>query len=99
MSLAKNINEKLDEILNLRSEIKRMKKELNKKDTLINPQTGKKATQADALKLVEEIINQIKDDINELTNHGQNVRDIFTNEFYINDNMEDKRIARNNNNK
>ena len=99
MSLANNINDKLDEILKLRAEINRMKKDLNKKDTLIDAETGEKATQADALKLVEEIINQIKDDINELTNHGQNVRDIFTNKFYINDIMEDKRIVRNNNKK
>jgi len=99
MSMANNINEKLDEILKLRAEIKRMKKDLNKKDTLINPKTGEKATQEDALDLVEEIINGIKLDINKLTNNGQNVRDIFTNQFYINDNMEDKRIVRNNTNK
>ena len=99
MSMANNINEKLDEILKLRAEINRMKKDLNKKDTLINPKTGEKATQEDALNLVEEIINAIKLDINKLTNNGQNVRDIFTNQFYINDNMEDKRIVRNNTNK
>lgn len=99
MSLANNINEKLDEILKLRAEINRMKKDLNKKDTLINPKTGEKATQEDALNLVEEIINAIKVDINKLTNNGQNIRDIFTNQFYVNDLMEDKRIARNNTNK
>ena len=99
MSLANNINDKLDEILKLRAEINRMKKDLNKNDTLINAETGEKATQEDALDLVEDIIDGIKNDINELTNNGQNVRDIFTNQFYINDNMEDKRIVRNNNNK
>ena len=97
MSLANNINDKLDEILKLRAEINRMKKDLNKNQTLINMKTGESATQADALNIVEEIINQLKDDINELTNHGKNIRDIFTNKFYINDIMEDKRIARNNN--
>ena len=97
MSLANNINEKLDEILKLRAEINRMKKDLNKNESLVNMQTGEKSTQEDALKLVEKIITQLKNDINELTNNGQNVRDIFTNNFYVNDNMEDKRIVRNNN--
>lgn len=96
MSLANNINDKLDEILKLRAEINRMKKELNNNDSLVNVQTGKKATQEDALNLVEKIIDELKNDINELTNNGQNVRDIFTNNFYVNCNMEDKRIVRNN---
>lgn len=97
MSLANNINNKLDEILKLRAEINRMKKDLNNEDSLINIETGKKATQKDALDLVEKIIDELKNDLNKLTNNGQNVRDIFTNNFYVNDNMEDKRIVRNNN--
>ncbi|MAE55896.1 MAG: hypothetical protein CMK23_07860 [Porticoccaceae bacterium] len=97
MSLANNINDKLDEILKLRAEINRMKKDLNNNESLINVETGEKATQEDALNLVEKIITQLKNDINELTNNGQNVKDIFTNNFYVNCNMEDKRIVRNNN--
>lgn len=97
MTLANNINDKLDEILKLRAEINRMKKDLNNNEPLVNLETGKKATQEDALNLVEKIITQLKNDINKLTNNGQNVRDIFTNNFYVNDNMEDKRIVRNNN--
>ena len=97
MSMTKDINEKLDEILAIRTEINRMKKDLNNNEPLINLETGKKATQEDALNLVEKIITQLKNDINKLTNNGQNVRDIFTNNFYVNDNMEDKRIVRNNN--
>ena len=99
MSLANNINEKLDEIISLRSEINRMKKDLNKNHALVNIKTGKKATQKEALGIVEEVINQIKDDINKLTDHGKNIRDIFTNEYYVNDLTEDKKIVRNNNNK
>ena len=99
MSLANNINDKLDEILNLRAEINRMKKDLNKNEPLVNIKTGKKATKKEALVLVEEVINQIKDDINKLTDHGRNIRDIFTNDYYVNDLMEDKKIVRNNNNK
>lgn len=97
MSLANNINDKLDEILKLRAEINRMKKDLNNNESLINVETGEKATQEDALNLVEKIITQLKNDINKLTNNGQNVKDIFTNNFYVNCNMEDKRIVRNNN--
>ena len=99
MSLANNINDKLDEILNLRAEINRMKKDLNKNEPLVNIKTGKKATKKEALVLVEEVINQIKDDINKLTDHGRNIRDIFTNDYYVNDLMEDKKIVPNNNNK
>lgn len=99
MNLANNINEKLDEILSLRAEINRMKKDLNKNEPLVNIKTGEKATKKEALCLVEEVINQIKDDINKLTDHGQNIRDIFTNDYYVNDLMEDKKIVRNNNNK
>lgn len=97
MSLANNINDKLDEILKLRAEINRMKKDLNNNESLVNIETGEKATQEDALNLVEKIITQLKNDINKLTNNGQNVKDIFTNNFYVNCNMEDKRIVRNNN--
>jgi len=97
MSLANNINDKLDEILKLRTEINRMKKDLNKNQSLINVQTGEKATQEDALNLVEKIITQLKNDINELTNNGRNVKDVFTNNYYVNDILEDKKVVRNNN--
>ena len=84
MSLANNINDKLDEILKLRAEINRMKKDLNKNQSLVNVQTGEKTTQEDALNLVEKIITQLKNDINELTNNGLNVKDVFTNNYYVN---------------
>ncbi len=97
MSLANNINDKLDEILKLRAEINRMKKDLNNNQSLVNVQTGEKTTQEDALNLVEKIITQLKNDINELTNNGRNVKDIFTNNYYVNDILEDKKVVRNNN--
>ena len=46
---------------------------------------------------MENVIDDIKKDLNKITNNGQNVRDIFTNNYYVNDPMEDKRVARNNN--
>ena len=40
-----------------------------------------------------DTIENIITDLNKLTNNGSNVNDIFTNTYYINDNMEDKRCA------
>tara|TARA_Y100000361_G_scaffold32310_2_gene27023 strand:+ start:912 stop:1223 length:312 start_codon:yes stop_codon:yes gene_type:complete len=97
MSITKDINEKLDEILAIRAEINRMKKDLNNDESLVNKLTGEKCTKQDALDVVENVIDDIKKDLNKITNNGQNVRDIFTNNYYVNDPMEDKRVARNNN--
>ena len=36
---------------------------------------------------------QIKEDLSNLTNEGRNVKDIFTNKFYVNDFMQDKICA------
>ncbi len=41
----------------------------------------------------DDTIENIISDINKLTNNGSNVNEIFTNIYYINDNMEDKRCA------
>jgi hypothetical protein len=38
------------------------------------------------------MIDQIKEEINLLTNNGENVKDIFTNNYYINDSMQDREI-------
>ena len=97
MSITRDINEKLDEILAIRTEITRMKKDLNNNEDLLNKITGEKCSKTDALDVVEKVIDGIKNDLSKITNNGQNCRDIFTNEYYINDPMEDKRIARNNN--
>jgi septal ring factor EnvC (AmiA/AmiB activator) len=99
MSITKEINKKLDEILSIRAEINRMKKELNNNESLTNKLTGEKCTKQDALDIVENVIDDIKKDLNKITNNGKNVKDIFTNNYYVNDSMEDKRIAQNNNNK
>ncbi len=98
MTITRDINEKLDEILSIRAEIIRMKKELNNNESLVNKLTGDKYTKQDALDVVEKVIDGIKNDLSEITNNGQNVKDIFTNQYYLNDPMEDKRIAQNNNN-
>jgi len=36
---------------------------------------------------------QIVEDLNKLTNDGQNCKDIFTNDYYVNDVMQDKEIV------
>lgn len=92
MNLAKQINEKLDEILAIRKEIKRMDEDLDEGASLKNIQTGASANKEEALRVVEDMIDQIKADLNQITNNGRNVREIFTNKFYINDVMQDKKI-------
>lgn len=98
MTITRDINEKLDEILSIRAEITRMKKELNNNQNLINKTTGEGCSKQEALAIVEKVIDGIKNDLNQITNNGQNVKDVFTNNYYINDPMEDKRVAQNNNN-
>lgn len=78
MNLAKQINQKLDEILNIRAEIKAIGGAPNK----------------DSLRLSDEMVNQIKGELNEITNNGLNVKEIFTNKYYINDVMQDRELAR-----
>ena len=90
MSLAKQINKKLDEILSLRKEMAQMDKELDEGAILKNKQTGDDLTKEDALGCVEGVIDRLKDDLNKLTNSGSNCRDIFTNPYYVNDTIQDK---------
>lgn len=93
-SLSKEINERLDQILDIRSEIKRMNADLADDVKLNNIQTGKATTKQEALDIVEEMVDKIKDELNQITNNGKNVKDIFTNKYYINDTMQDKELIR-----
>lgn len=95
-TIAKEINNKLDAILNIRSEIKKMRAELSADSELVNPNTGDKLLRDDAIKIAEEVINKVQNDINQITNNGQNVRNIFNNQYYINDMLQDKQIANEN---
>ena len=94
MNTAKQINEKLDAILAIRSEIKRMNTELSGDEPLKNIQTGESVNKEEALKVVEEMIDRIKFELNEITNNGKNIKNIFTNNYYVNDMMQDREIAR-----
>jgi hypothetical protein len=93
MSIAKDINNRLDDILAIRAEIKRMQEELSDDQTLLS-QTGERMTKGEVIEFVENTINTIKKDLNKITNNGQNVKEIFTNKFYVNDYMQDKEIVR-----
>ena len=87
MTSANKINDKLDTILKLRADIKKMLNELDPSTELVNPDT-------DAIKVAEDVINKVENDINEITNNGQNVKNIFNNQFYVNDLMQDKQITK-----
>lgn len=90
MSLAKEINEKLDAILFMRSEMKRMDHDLDDDQVLNNIKTGEKTNKEQALEIVEGMINDVKRELNQITNNGLNVKNIFNNKYYINDFMQDK---------
>ena len=94
MSLQKDINERLDEILAIRSEIKKMDYDLEDDASLKNIQTGEQINKKQALRAVEEMIERVKFDLNKITNNGKNVKGIFTNNYYVNDLMQDKQIAK-----
>ena len=93
MSIARDVNEKLDEILMIRREIKRMDHDLDDDVQLKNMETGGTANKQEALRVVEAMIDQIKAELSQITNNGQNVKDVFTNNYYVNDLMQDKEIA------
>ena len=94
MTIAKDINDKLDEMLKLRVEIRVMDSELDDDQVLNNIQTGEQTNKAGAIEVAEDMIDQIKIDLNKITNNGLNVNEIFTNNYYVNDFMQDREIAR-----
>jgi len=93
MSLAREINQKLDEILSIREEMETLRSEVSEESSLTNLETGDTMSRNDALKCADGVLERIYNDLNKLTNEGRNVRDIFNNTFYINDLAQDKKIA------
>lgn len=75
MNLAKQINQKLDELHSLYKMQGIL--EANKEDLRF-----------------KQRIEQAESELNSITNNGQNVIDIFTNKYYINDTMQDREIAK-----
>ena len=75
-NLAREINEKLDDLINLYEEYRALR--------------NKASSKTKNIKEAEEVISLVHNDINKITNNGKNIRDIFTNEFYVNDLTQDK---------
>tara|TARA_B100001094_G_C18120973_1_gene766835 strand:- start:174 stop:599 length:426 start_codon:yes stop_codon:yes gene_type:complete len=92
MNLAKQINKKLDEILSLKEELELMEAEVPKGSIVTNKETGDKMTVEDAVEIAYGVIRKVKDDLNTITNDGRNVKDIFTNIYYVNDVIQDKQL-------
>jgi hypothetical protein len=95
MNIAKQINNRLDDILAIRAEIRKMDAEITEEEILTNKSTGEKMNKKEVVGFIEKTIDDIKKDLNKITNNGSNVNGIFTNKFYVNDLLQDKEIAQN----
>ena len=94
MSTAKEINNKLDEIILHNRTLVELEKDFKDPDfDLVEEETGEKVTKEIVLNKAQKIKDQIIEDLNKLTRNGQNIRDTFTNDYYVNDIMQDKEIA------
>lgn len=60
---------------------------------LEDAETGEKVTKEIVLNKAQNIKDKIIEDLNKLTRNGQNCRDMFTNDYYVNDVMQDREIA------
>ncbi len=95
MSLAREINKKLDEIIEHNKQLDAVHKDYDDPDfSMNNANTGEGVTKEMVLNKATEIYDGIVADLNKLTNDGKNCRNIFDNPYYINDIGEDKRIAK-----
>lgn len=94
MSTAKEINNKLDEMLLHRETLIELRKDFdNPEFGLEDAETGEKVTKEIVLNKAQSIKDKIIEDLNKLTRNGQNCRDMFTNDYYVNDVMQDREIA------
>ena len=60
---------------------------------LKDSKTGELVPKEFVLNKAQEQYDQIIGDLNQITNNGKNVRNIFNNPYYINDSLQDKLIA------
>jgi len=93
MTLAKEVNKKLDELLFVQSQIDQLENDLAPDTQLNNTETGEIITQENLLNKGREQLDQIRTELDEITNQGKNCRDIFTNIYYVNDFAQDKLIT------
>ena len=81
MNLGRQINNLLDDIL----EINKVREDKLKKHR-------SKLEQEDIEDLSCGEITKKEQEINKITNNGQNIRDIFTNDYYVNDMIQDRQL-------
>ena len=93
MNLARQINNKLDEILLHQETLRELEEDYKDPDFDL---VDEKVTKEIVLNKAEKIRLQIIEDLNKITNNGNNVRDLFTNDYYVNDVIQDKEIAERN---
>ncbi len=80
-SIQRQINNKLDNILNTQREIIELKK-----DKSLSAAQKKKQTS-----MLKSEIKQFESELNKITNEGTQIKGIFDNVYYVNDVFEDKR--------
>jgi hypothetical protein len=93
MTSAREINKKLDEILTIQSQIKEIKSDLAPDAKLHDIESGEPVTKDFALNKGQEQLAELEKELNQITNNGKNCRDLFTNQYYVNDFSQDKLIA------
>ena len=93
MSIAKDVNKLLDQMLTIRGEIARMRADLDAKATLVNNQTGEKISANKIEELANNEINEIKKELSKVTNEGKRANGMFNNQYYINDMLQDKLLV------
>jgi hypothetical protein len=93
MSTAKEINKLLDQMLTIRGEIDRMRADLDTSANLVNNQTGEEISANKIEELANNEINEIKKNLNKLTNNGKSATGLFNNEYYVNDMLQDKLLV------
>lgn len=93
MSITKDINKLLDQMLTIKGEIARMRADLKPNQTLVNNQTGEKVSANKIEELANNEINEIKKELNKVTNNGKRATGLFNNVYYINDIIQDKLLV------
>jgi len=99
MSLAKEINTKLDEILSIKSEMNRMLENINADAQITNIKTGQKVDVEEANKVVDDMLSRIFTELNKITNNGKRAKGLFDNIHYVNDVIQDQLIVEQEQNK
>jgi hypothetical protein len=85
MTLAKDINNSLDTMLFLEAEIKRVEELTAEQVADMQMECDTDDAQAVLIQGLRMVRDECKKKLNQITNNGLNVKEIFTNKFYITD--------------